>query len=168
MKGKERSSCDTCAFYVYDDEYEAYMFYSNEANKSFWLSVDGGEKIEGKTGIGGVGTGNWDSYGPSEPVTRTDSQLFQILDLSFLYPIPKGDRRFTHQLFHSPEDAESLSISGNDQPEDQRSCRLAGFRRTGLFYQDVHQNDWHHTFPIQETRISGPSRRNKITRQFPS
>ena len=52
-----------------DGEYEAYMFYSNEANKSFWLSVDGGEKIEGKTGIGGVGTGNWDSYGPSEPVT---------------------------------------------------------------------------------------------------
>ena len=52
-----------------DGDYDAFMFYSNEANKPFWLSVDGGEKVEGKTGIGGVGTGNWDSYGPSTPVT---------------------------------------------------------------------------------------------------
>ena len=25
MKQKERSSCETCAFYIYDDEYEAYL-----------------------------------------------------------------------------------------------------------------------------------------------
>ena len=25
MKRKERASCDTCAFYVYDDEYGAYL-----------------------------------------------------------------------------------------------------------------------------------------------
>lgn len=52
-----------------DGDYDAFMFYSNEANKPFWLSVDGGEKVEGKTGVGGVGTGNWDFYAPADPVT---------------------------------------------------------------------------------------------------
>ena len=50
-----------------DGDYDAFMFYSNEANKPFWLSVDGGEKVEGKTGIGGVGTGNWDSLWTVNP-----------------------------------------------------------------------------------------------------
>ena len=52
-----------------DGDYEAFMFFSNEANKSFWLSVDGGEKVEGKTGVGGEGSGNWDTYVPADPVT---------------------------------------------------------------------------------------------------
>ncbi len=52
-----------------DGDYDAFMFYSNEANKPFWLSIDGGEKVEGKTGVGGVGTGNWDFYAPADPVT---------------------------------------------------------------------------------------------------
>lgn len=80
-----------------DGEYEAEIWFANEAGKTYTLTVDDGMPLEGKTGP--EKTANWDTYLPATPVTLSLTAGPHKLRVEF----PTGGCNFRKLVFRKIE-----------------------------------------------------------------